>query len=109
MDPRRQDIGRRRKALGMDRKFLASASGVDRGTLARIEEDADYRPRDATLESIIRTLDRIEEESGIDELHRSMVTGTLDLPGGGRFVVKGNPADVAETIAALMAEWHQSP
>jgi predicted transcriptional regulator len=104
MDITGADIARRRKALGMDRKALAAEAGVDRGTLTRIEDDPDYRPKEITVAAVVRALTRIEEESGIDELASGLVTVTLDMPGGGRAVVKGNPAGVAEAVAHLMRQ-----
>jgi predicted transcriptional regulator len=104
MDVTGADIARRRRALGMDRKALAAEAGVDRGTLTRIEDDPGYRWRDTTMAAIVRTLERIEEEVGVDELEASLVTVTLDLPGGGRAVVKGDAAGVAEAVAKLLQQ-----
>lgn len=107
MDVTGAEIARRRRALGMDRKALAAEAGVDRGTLTRIEDDPDYRWRETTMSAIVRTLERIEEEVGLGELEASLVTVTLDLPGGGRAIVKGDAAGVAEAVSRLLREMGQ--
>lgn len=97
-------VQRRRLALGMDRKALAAAAGVDRGTLSRLEDDPTYRQRikSPTLRAILSTLERVEEENGITELEGSLMTVTLNLPGGGRAIVKGDPDGIGVIMERLM-------
>lgn len=97
-------VKRRRLALGMDRKALAAEAGVDRGTLTRLETEPGYRHRikPATLRAVLSTLERIEEEAGVSELEQSLVTVTLDIPGGGRAIMKGSADDIRGIMSDLM-------
>jgi len=76
----------RRERLGMGIKDLAAEAGVSRDTLSDLESGTkDFRQ--ATLYKVLRALDRIEEESGIDTPPPS--EGPTNAPGLVRFEVKG--------------------
>jgi len=75
----------RRERLGMGIKDLAAEAGVSRDTLSDLETGAkDFRQ--ATLYKVLRALDRIEEESGIDTPPQSEGPTNAGLV---RFEVKG--------------------
>lgn len=54
----------RRERLGMDKKALAAESGVNRNTLAALEEGDSFNR--TTLAKVERALSRLEDEAGID-------------------------------------------
>lgn len=93
-----ESIRQRRTALGMTVKALAERAGVDRGRLAAIEDGATARP--STVGAIERTLDRLEEEMGMDapaEAEPRLATFDVSGEGGFHIVVSG-PVEDADTL-----------
>lgn len=96
----------RRERLGMDIKALATEAGVSRDTLSDLESGTkDYRQ--TTLEKVLRALERIEQEAGIDapaaavedpHMVRFTVKGVY---GAEALVVEGPVGDIAELEAAV--------
>jgi transcriptional regulator with XRE-family HTH domain len=82
------DIQRRRLTIGMSVAALAKAAGVDRGRLAALE--AGEKVRDTTLAAVVRTLDDLEHEMGMDLPSRvEPVAAEEQKPNVIRFVVEG--------------------
>ena len=105
------DVSARRTAIGMSVSALAKRAGVDRGSLAALEEGRSVR--DTTVAAVIRTLSDLEHEMGMDEPDPSRraepnliefeVTGDF----GVRVVVKGpveNAAELEASVARLIRD-----
>lgn len=94
----------RRERLGMTKVQLHEASGVDRATIAAIEEGKGYRAD--SLAKIHRALTEQEQLAGLDAPpaeagSEGLVTFEVQMPdGGATVVVKGPVAD-----ADKLAEW----
>jgi transcriptional regulator with XRE-family HTH domain len=104
-------ITARRTAIGMSVSALAKRAGVDRGSLAALEEGRTVR--DTTVAAVIRTLADLEHEMGMDEpepprpaephLIEFEVTGDF----GVRVVVKGpiqDAREIEESVARLVRD-----
>lgn len=99
------DVHARRTAIGMSVSALAKRAGVDRGSLAALEEGRTVR--DTTVAAVLRTLSELEHEMGMDvpepappaqpHLMEFEVTGDF----GVRIVVKGPVEDAAELEASV--------
>lgn len=99
------DVNARRTAIGMSVSALAKRAGVDRGSLAALEEGRTVR--DTTEAAVLRTLAELEHEMGMDvpaprqpaqpHLMEFEVTGDF----GVRIVVKGPVEDAAELEASV--------
>lgn len=94
-----QRVRDRRLRLGMSGSELARQARVHRNTVAAIEEDIGGRDKLLAVEA---TLDRIEEESGIDT--PDLVTNTITLPDGTRVVFAGTAEGVADAAARFLRE-----
>jgi transcriptional regulator with XRE-family HTH domain len=100
------DVSARRTAIGMSVSALAKRAGVDRGSLAALEEGRTVR--DTTVAAVLRTLADLEHEMGMDEPdpvrpaqpHMIEIEVTGDF--GVRVVVKGPVEDEAEVVEAAM-------
>lgn len=105
------DVNRRRTAIGMSVSALAKRAGVDRGSLAALEEGRTVR--DTTAAAVLRTLADLEHEMGMDvpepptaaqpSLMEFEVTGDF----GVRVVVKGpveNAAELEASVARLIRD-----
>ncbi|HJR90224.1 MAG TPA: helix-turn-helix transcriptional regulator [Aeromicrobium sp.] len=105
MDTTGADVYARRTAIGMSVSALAKRAGVDRGSLAALEEGRTVR--DTTEAAVLRTLADLEHEMGMDvpeprqpaqpHLMEFEVTGDF----GVRIVVKGPVEDAAELEASV--------
>lgn len=99
------DVNRRRTEIGMSVSALAKRAGVDRGSLAALEEGRTVR--DTTVAAVLRALADLEHEMGMDvpgpaapaqpHLIEFEVTGDF----GVRIVVKGPVEDAAELEASV--------
>ena len=79
-------IRARRDALGMDIAPLAKEIGVNRQTLAAIEDGQGYRQ--STLTKILKGLDRLEAEAGLTRPTQSAEAGMIEFEVSGDFGVK---------------------
>lgn len=99
-------INRRRTRLGMSASALASAAGVDRGSVSKIEKDG--TGRDSTVGAITAALDRLETEIGIDLPAAApsalAAEGLVEFSIAGNFgvsvIMKGPVKNMAEMEAA---------
>lgn len=98
-------IAARRTRLGMTVSALAKASGVDRGSISKIEKLG--RGRDSTIGAINETLDRLEHEMGMDlpvAASELAAEGLVEFAIEGNFgvsvIMKGPVSNMAEMEAA---------
>ena len=98
----------RRIRLGMSVKALAEQSHVDRGRLTALEK-GDPTVRQSTIGAVTATLDRLEQEMGLEPATGS--GDTVEFHVGGNFgvdvVVKGPVRDLAAleaSVARLIAQ-----
>lgn len=99
-----QNIEERRIKLGMSRKGLAEAAGVDRGRLAAAEA-GNPAVRPTTLRAITSTLDRLEQEMGMDDPEDDLVEFRVSGNFGVDVVVKGPVRDMQaleESVARIV-------
>lgn len=94
----------RRERLGMAIKDLAQESKVSRDTLSDLESGTkDFRQ--ATLGKVLRALDRLEEESGVDVppvVHHGVVRYVVEgVYGAEALVVEGPVENIAELEASV--------
>lgn len=112
--PAAAQIAARRTRLGMTVSALAKASGVDRGSISKIEKLG--RGRDSTIGAITETLDRLEQEMGMDLPAASELAaeGLVEFQIEGNFgvsvIMKGPVSNMAqmEAAAARLVERMQS-
>lgn len=117
-----EEIRDRRTRLGMTIKDLAAQAGIDRGWLSKIEKDQlEGERRDSTVGAILRTLDRLEEETGAGDHAGASVVGdpgddliefTIEGNFGVRAVVRGPVRDMAqlkEAVTSLVREMKSAP
>lgn len=100
-ETRGQQFANRREALRMSVRQLHEATGIARGTIAKIEHD-DPSVEDFTVERLARELDRLERRHGIE--NPDQVLQVVELPDGTRVTHTGSPAGVAEAAARFLAE-----
>ena len=102
-------VKERREALGMPKSALAELAGVDRATLAAVENGQGFRQ--ASLKKIERALDDFEEEAGYnappmsDTAPPPIVVVRLTNPSGWQVVVEGpvtNRDEIEETAQRLI-------
>lgn len=104
-----QEIARRRTALGMSVSALSEQSGIDRGTVKKIEADA-AGVRDSSIGAVRSALDRLEDEAGMD-LPTQVGEGLVEFRVSGNFgvdvVVSGPVRDLdalERSVAKLVRE-----
>ena len=97
-------IAARRTRLGMTVSALAKESGVDRGSISKIEKLG--QGRDSTIGAIVEALDRLEHEMGMDLPAASSLAaeGLVEFEIAGNFgvsvIMKGPVSNLAEMEAA---------
>jgi hypothetical protein len=103
-------IGMRMARVGSTALGLSREAKVDRATVTAKIKGRGVQMR--SVAKVTRTLDRLEQEAGIVDDEPAMTQGRLvsvevELPrssgGTTRAVVKGEPGDVAEAVAELLA------
>lgn len=100
-------IARRRKAIGYDLAPFAVEAGVSRETLSKVERGAGAR--DKTLAKIMRALERLEAETGLDVPQAPAADGrivTFEARGvfGVAEVSVAGPVENAEELAQKFAD-----
>ena len=103
-----EQVRRRREAIGLNKMEFAARAGVNRNWLAQLEKD-EANPRPSSINTVLRALDDLEAEMGIDSTggDPDMVVVTMDAPGPGgkttKIVVKGRiGSEVATTVADVL-------
>lgn len=94
-----EQVEARRKRLGMSKTQLAQEARVHRNSIAAIEAGTGGRDKLMVVEA---TLDRLEEEVGVDT--PDLVTNTITLPDGTRVVFAGTADGVAEAAAKFLRD-----
>lgn len=104
----------RRIRLGMSVKALAEQSHVDRGRLTALEK-GDPTVRQSTIGAVVATLDRLEQEMGLEPPAGTSSGEMVEFHVGGNFgvdvVVKGPVRDLAaleESVARLIARMQKN-
>lgn len=109
-------IKARRTAIGMSVAALAKRAGVDRGSLAALEDGRHVR--DTTVAAIDKTLSDLEHEMGMDVPSQVAPVEPNDKPeplrftfrdiyGVGELIVEGpvdRPDELIASVAKLLAE-----
>lgn len=94
------ELKRRREALGLSVRQLASLAKVDRGRLGALERgEPGVRP--STIGAVRSALERLEQELGQDS--PDLVTNTIELPDGTKVTFVGPADGVAEAAAHFLA------
>jgi transcriptional regulator with XRE-family HTH domain len=98
-----QRVRERRERLGVDKKELATAAGVNRNTLAAIEGGESFNR--TSLAKIERALDDLEHEAGVDAPHATSSQNdgprlaTFDVSGEGGFhIIVSGPIEDADVL-----------
>lgn len=115
MSERGEHYRARRTAIGMSVSALAKRAGVDRGSLANLEEGKGVR--DTTVAQIERTLSDLEHELGMDVPSAVASPGPAsaepirltfhDVFGVGEIIAEGpadKPDELVAAVAALLAQ-----
>lgn len=102
-DERGRLLRERRARMGISVSGLAEEAGVDRGVLKKLE--AGENVRDTTIGKVTATLDRLEQEMGMDEVMPAIEQIEIVFEGRGvKLTMKapiGDP-DAAEAMAARL-------
>ena len=88
-------IKARRSQLGLSVRELAARSGVNRETVTRVEAGED-RVRESSFGPLERTLDDLEQQTGMDTA--DIVTSTIELPDGTKITFSGAADGVVEAV-----------
>jgi transcriptional regulator with XRE-family HTH domain len=94
-------VRERRERLGVDKKELATAAGVNRNTLAAIEAGESFNR--TSLAKIERALDSLELEAGVNAPPPDASSGTrlatFDVSGEGGFhIIVSGPVEDADIL-----------
>lgn len=103
------DVTRRRERLKFEIYELADEAGVNRDTLSDWESGKTKRPQTETVNKVLSTLDRLEQEMGFNapparhpENEEHLVRFTVKgVYGAEALVVEGPVDDIAELEAAV--------
>jgi transcriptional regulator with XRE-family HTH domain len=108
-----RSIRSRREHLGMTIKDLAEEAQVDRGRLSALESGTS-RPRASTVGAILRTLERLERETGLSDAKVTENSDLVEFEVAGNFgvrvVVKGpvrDRAELEESVLRLISRMQQ--
>lgn len=110
-----EQIKARRTAIGMSVAALAKRAGVDRGSLAALEDGRQVR--DTTVAAVDKTLADLEHEMGMDvpsqvapvepDKPEPLRFTFRDIYGVGELIVEGpvdHPDELIASVAKLLAE-----
>jgi transcriptional regulator with XRE-family HTH domain len=100
-----EQVERRLARLGINQEEFAKLAGVHVRTLRKIRNDVPVE--DMPRAKVLRTLDRLEVEYGIDQPEK--IVNVVELPDGSRVVFEGSPEGVAEAAARFLRERKDSP
>lgn len=107
----KDEIVRRRLALGLTTNGLAKRAGIDHRALARIESGETERPHPMTLQKIERVLHDLEHELGVSSQPKTpsseggLIEFTVESDFGVKVFVKGPVQDAAaleESVVRLI-------
>lgn len=101
-------VRERRLRLGVPKLELARLAGVDRGTLANIEEGGSYRRE--SFKSVLEALAQLEEEAGVHARpgpanNAGIIEFEVSGDGGYKVVVRGpitNAEDLERSVARIV-------